>query len=397
MNEIKNHIQYSRLLVGKVLGTLTEAQEKELQAWERNPNNKALAKDILNPESFAEWKQKFQAVDTGKEWSYFLDRMNQSVQTKTKVRRLRMVKWTAAAAAILVVGFALFSVFNTTDVYEKYDTLEASSIAPGSSSAQLVLSTGEVVDLKDGAENVIAENEVAVANTKGVLSYASENDKNVVASKVNTLRIPRGGEYQLVLSDGTKVWLNSDTELTYEVPFTGEARQVSLKGEAFFEVAPNKDMPFIVSTGEQKVQVLGTKFNVSAYSDKPVIETTLVEGKVSVEDTLSHDALTLAPNEQAILDLKTAGLEKHKVDVYPYTAWKDGRFVFNNVPLETLLEKMSKWYNVEVVFANDSLKHIKFTGDLPRYNDMTNILEIIEAEMSVHIKVENNKTIYVIK
>ncbi|WP_066220093.1 FecR family protein [Formosa haliotis] len=397
MNEIKNQIHYSKLLVGKILGTLTKEQEQELFEWEQKGNNQEVAKDILNPDAFSAWKQKMQKVDTAKEWKHFLERMDEDAKIRTKVRRLRVIKWTSAVAAVLVIGIALFSLFNTGSAFDSYDNLQNSSIAPGASNAQLVLSTGEVVDLKDGQENEIAENKTAVSNAKGVLFYKTNTNEKVVSSKINTLKIPKGGEYQLVLSDGTKVWLNSDTELTYEVPFTGSHREVSLKGEAYFEVASNKAMPFIVVSGEQKIEVLGTKFNVSAYTNQNNIQTTLVEGRVKVLDTLSAKEIILSPNEQSTLRKNTSELNKKIVDVYPYTAWKDGRFVFKNASLEFLLDKMARWYNVDVVFTDESLKQIKFTGDLPRYNDMTNILEIIEAEMSVHIKVENNKTIYVIK
>jgi len=236
---------------------------------------------------------------------------------------------------------------------------------------------------------------VSLKNKEGVLQYKdSVNDKSV-ESKTNTLRVPRGGEYQLVLADGTKVWLNSDSELSYPVPFVGKERKVTLMGEAYFEVAHNKDVPFIVVTGNQEVEVLGTKFNISSYENDANIITTLVEGKVKVSDSNSESERYLMPNEQSVLNRDTDDLKKRKVDVYPFIAWKDGRFVFNNVTLEQFLLKISRWYDVEVIFEDDSLKTIKFSGDLPRYSNMTGILKIIEAEMSVHIKVENNKKVYV--
>lgn len=398
MENIKNQIKNSELLAGKVLGSLSEAQQKALQEWEQKTENKNLADDILNPEAFSLWKHNFRQVNTEKEWASFLAQMEGTTTDKSaKVIRLKIVKWAVSVAAIFILGIAVFSLYKTNNSFDNYQTVEASTIVPGSSNAELILSNGSVVNLEEATQSSINEGKVVAENNKGILQYGNSAEEQAVESKINTLKVPRGGEYQLVLSDGTKVWLNSETELSYSVPFVGEKRHVNLKGEAYFDVAPNKDMPFVVSSGNQEIQVLGTEFNVSAYPNENQTVTTLVEGKVQVANGQSEQKKYLLPNEQSILNKTTQNIEKHTVDVYPYIAWKDGRFVFNNVTLEEFLSKMSRWYNVEVVFNDESLKTIRFTGDLPRYNDMTSILKIIEAEMSVNIKVEDNKKIHVFK
>lgn len=391
MDEIQNQIRYSKLLAGKVLGSLTAEQEKVLNQWEQESDNKEISDNILNAHSFADWKQNLNNVNTKEEWMSFLERMEKTTN-KRKVRRLKVVKWMSSVAAVLLIGVALFSLLKTNDDYQ---TLESVKIAPGTSHAELVLSTGEVVNLENTLQSKINEGTVALENTKGVLQYKEDGAEMLAETKTNTLRVPRGAEYQLVLSDGTKVWLNSETELSYSVPFIGKERRVTLKGEAYFDVTPNKEIPFIVVSGNQEVEVLGTEFNISAYANDKNITTTLVEGKVKVFDVKSKDNNFLFPNQQSILNLSTNKIKKQQVDVYPYVAWKDGRFVFNNVSLEQFLSKVSRWYNVEIIFNDDSLRNLKFTGDLPRYSDMTSILKIIEAEMSVHIKVEENNKIHV--
>ncbi|WMI66025.1 FecR domain-containing protein [Aestuariibaculum sp. YM273] len=393
MEDINKQINHSKLLVGKVFDSLTNEQKEVFQEWEQQGNNKEIADDILNAYSFMEWQEKLKAIDTTEEWASFLENMESASEKPGKVLRLKTIKRMSAAAAVLVVGFAVFTFFKITNSNLK--SVEDSSIAPGTTHAELVLSTGEVVDLQQSQDSKMQEGTVALENVKGVLQYNTGSSKHDGNVKTNTLKVPRGGEYQIVLSDGTKVWLNSDTELTYTVPFVGSERRVALEGEAYFDVTPNKELPFIVTSGTQEVQVLGTEFNVSAYTEDNHIITTLVEGKVKVEEKYSHSNEFLSPNQQANFDINTKSIVKKDVDVYPYVAWKEGRFVFHNVTLEELFSKISKWYNVDYQIEGEKLKVLKFTGDLPRYNDMSGILKIIEAEMSVNIQIGHNNKVYV--
>ncbi|SFT12760.1 FecR family protein [Zhouia amylolytica] len=395
MDEIKSQIEYSELLAAKVLGSLTEDQKKELEAFEKKLHHQKLVHEILDADAFEKWTQKIDGVDTEKEWSSFLVKMEQKPEKRSRVVVMRAVKWTAAAAAIFLVGFVLFSVFQTSGIDQGYESVENANIQPGSSHAELVLSDGEVVDLETESKDKISQGTVTAENINGTLQYSDIEKKSAIEVKKNTLRVPRGAEYQLVLSDGTKVWLNAETELTYPVSFTGGKRRVELKGEAYFDVAPDEEVPFVVTSRNQEVTVLGTEFNISAYEADNTITTTLVEGKVKVNADESDVAEYLVPDQQVVFNTNTAFMEKSNVDVYPYIAWKEGRFVFNNVTLEQFLSKVARWYDVEVIFNDDSIKNIRFTGDLPRYNNMTSILKIIETEMSVHIQIKDNKKVYV--
>ncbi len=396
MRRIKKQIEQSKWLAGQLLDAQDEDQIRESEQWQKDTRHKQLMKDILNPDAFKAWNRKLDQLDTADQWQIFLDHMNANA-TKGRVLRMRILKTVASVAAVLVIGLSLYYGYNVTKTSEQYQTA-AVSIKPGSSQAELVLADGRVVNLEQASEKMIVEGEMAIENTQGVVEYSESVGKTTVQPVTNLLRVPRGGEYQLVLSDGTKVWLNSDTELSYPVPFSEHERRVKLKGEAYFDVAHNASQPFIVESGGQSVEVLGTEFNISAYSEDLNIITTLVEGKVLVEQQLNKQTVMqeyMEPSQQTVLNKETKSIIKQDVDTYLFTSWKDGRFKFDNESLESFFAKVARWYDVEIFITDESVKDIRFTGDLPRYNDMTNILNIIEAEMSVHIEIEDNKIIYV--
>lgn len=397
MRKIKEQIKHSELLAGKVLGVLNEEQKLRLKKWEESIENRKVEKDILNAESFKKWNEDMDGLNTYDEWMLFVNNM-QKESKKGRVVKINFFKAIASVAAVFVIVFASYFAYQLIDPGKNYKTIAESNISPGSSSAQLILADGAVVNLATSKENIIREGSISIENGKGVLVYNDDEKKETLQPLVNTLKIPCGGEYQLILPDGTKVWLNSDTELTYTVPFTGNERRVKLKGEAYFDVTHNKEKPFIVDTDVQDIEVLGTEFNISAYSEDINVVTTLVNGRVKVEHTIDGSTILeefLLPNEQLVLNKETQGVIKQEVETYFYTSWKDGRFTFKNEPLESFFTKLARWYDVEVFITDDSIKDINFTGDIPRYKNMTDILNIVEAEMSVHVEIENNKIIYV--
>ena len=195
----------------------------------------------------------------------------------------------------------------------------------------------------------------------------------------NTITVPRGGEYQLILADGTRVWLNAETELKYPVAFTGEVREVMLEGEAYFEVAKNVSRPFVVKAGQLDIKVLGTSFNVKAYPSETQ-QATLVQGKVEVR--AENYFRELQPGEQ--LNYSSEGPEIRKVDVKAYTSWKDQRFVFNDDLLEEVIHKIGRWYDVEFILRNPEVREIRFTGNLPKYRELEQVLN--KLELTTHIR-----------
>lgn len=251
--------------------------------------------------------------------------------------------------------------------------MQVQEIVPGGMKARLILATGG----KCGFGHVDIGNCKYLGGwrhdpeKRGVLTYENARKEEVRPMEVmyNTLEVPRGGEYDLVLEDGTRVWLNADSRLKYPVVFPGSERRVMLEGEAYFEVARDTNRPFLVETGVQSLRVLGTAFNVCAYPDEPDIYTTLVHGSVALSTGGQGHECVLVPGEQAVCHVHNGSFTVGKVDVSQVAAWKKGLFVFENQNLEQIMLKLARWYNVTVFFRNEAAKTIEFRGNLPKYSN----------------------------
>ncbi len=303
-------------------------------------------------------------------------------------RNTRIVAITSIAASLLLL--VLFQFYKAGEPELSISEQQVQSIVPGSNKAILILSDGTEHDLTSGNNSFIDTDGNEIKNTGNQLEYISKNNQTAEI-KYNTLKIPRGGEYFLILSDSTKVWLNSETTLRFPIQFAADVRSVELTGEAYFEVSKNKKKPFVVSSGNHLVKVLGTQFNISSYADNPNIYTTLAEGKVEVSSISNPEVtLMLKPSEQSILNSNNNKIQKRTVDVNQYVAWRDGRFVFRDQTLEEIMFTLSKWYDVQVFFSNEADKHLMFTGNLERYADFSDILAKIEKTNEVNFAIENN-------
>lgn len=210
----------------------------------------------------------------------------------------------------------------------------------------------------------------------------------------NKLRVPRGGTFQLALEDGTKIWLNSESELTYPEVFVGESREVYLDGEAYFDVAKDAYRPFIVHSGIQHIQVLGTTFGITNYSDIREVSTTLVSGKVQVKfPEISDEIFLLEPGCRLCYDRKDQKIRKQMVNADEYVAWKDGKYVFNGKPLEDILETLARWYDFQVFYQTHSVKERLFSGELMRFESFRDILGIIEEVSNVKFSIKQHTVI----
>jgi len=295
----------------------------------------------------------------------------------------------SVAAVISVIIILLFTTHKSENVSlaQSHTTI----IKPGNSKAVLILNDGSVHDLTASKQLVFTESgaDIKIEGNKLLYTEAEDVSKSI---KYNTLIIPRGGEFFLQLSDGTKVWLNSETTLRYPVQFIGKERKVELTGEAFFEVARNEKVPFLVESGEQTVKVLGTEFNISSYKENSLISTILVKGSIEVFIKNKPDKRqALVPNEQITISKIDGQISKQKVNPYQYVAWKDGRFVFDDQNLSEIMKTLSKWYNVDVVFAREEPKNFRFTGNLERYSDFGDVLKKIQKTNEVEFTIKINK------
>ena len=246
---------------------------------------------------------------------------------------------------------------------------------------QIVLSQNDTLTVpvlsQKGANIEIRENQITYSTVSAV------ND-NIPC---NTLTTPRGREYLLTLSDGTRVWLNTESQLRYPVQFTGERRTVYLVGEAYFDVHPDASHPFTVISGPAEVTVLGTSFNLRAYPEEDIV-TTLVSGAVQMSEKVGGQSVRLTPGEQGCLEKTNGYMTKREVDTYLHTAWKDGRIVFRNMRLEDLFTTLARWYDLEVFYLNPEVKDIRFTGDMDKTERFGDILRIIEQNRRVHFHVK---------
>ena len=307
-------------------------------------------------------------------------------------------RYAAAAVVLVSVSVALFFVKNHNRP-EKQNKQIAAEIRPGGNKATLTLSNGSRIVL-DSAHNgqIAKQSNINITKTAGnQIVYASAannagaNGQQLAYQLQNTISTPNGGQYQLVLPDGTKVMLNAATSLTYPAEFHGNERVVHLSGEAYFEVAKNKKMPFRVIAGAQTVEVLGTHFNINAYRDEAAVKTTLLEGSVKVSS--GANSALIVPGEQAVTSVNGGdNIFKHTVDVDKETAWKNGLFSFQNDDLKAVMRQVARWYDVNVVYAA-SLPREKFIGEISRTSNLSDVIKILELN-DVHFDVQG-KTITV--
>ena len=298
-------------------------------------------------------------------------------QTGVPVRKLY---WNYAAAVAIVVGMLASGYFFKDNLFD--DSLENKSIIvttiqKGTDKATLTLDDGSEVALEKGKS---FQTKNANSNGEQIVYGKTDNRTSKIKIAYNYLTIPRGGEFFIKLSDGTKIWLNSESQLKYPVAFAdGEARRVELiYGEAYFDVsaANHKGHEFKVVTQMQEIKVLGTEFNVKAYEDEDNIYTTLVEGKVAV--SFEDYKQNLTPSQQSNLNLKNNSLSVANVDVYNETSWKDGVFSFEGKSLKDIMKVLSRWYDMDVVFKNKEIEREEFNGILGKDQDIEEILSSIE-------------------
>ena len=302
-----------------------------------------------------------------------------------------------AAVVVLFVGF--FYLFPVDDKLEPESLAKTEQpIKAGGVRAVLRLENGKEVDLETLAEGVKVGGMKAVKIDERRLSYVGQGKTDGEKRKklvYNEVDVPRGGEFDLILAAGTTVWLNAGSKLRYPVEFVGKERRVFLEGEAYFAVAKDAGMPFRVEILQQTVEVLGTEFNVSGYTDEATIYTTLVTGKVKVA-TDSGENMILAPGEQSMLDCRDGHLDKREVDVEKVIAWKKGMFILEEQTLEQIMQKFARWYDMEIVYRDKELKDIVFKGVVPRYAELGEVLNILEKTNEVKFDIEE-RTVIVFK
>lgn len=280
----------------------------------------------------------------------------------------------------------------------KPQSATGNTIAPGGNKALLTLANGSKIVLDDAATGELAK-QSGVKVTKaanGQLVYtvedASSNSGASAQVTYNTIETPKGGQYQVDLPDGSKVWLNAGSSLRYPTNFNGNERSVRLAGEAYFEVAKNAKKPFRVVSNSQVVEVLGTHFNISSYIDDTSVKTTLLEGSVKVLSTKSNQSKLLKPGEQSNINYLSNSFNVQTVNTEEVIAWKNGYFLFVDEDLKSIMSKFARWYNVDVEYAGN-VDNLRFGGMVSRSRDLAQALKIIEQTGNVKTKIEGRRVI----
>ncbi len=320
------------------------------------------------------------------------------LQAKSLTKRSIWPYVAAAAVILIVMSLGLHFYSDSSNVLKKHYVKKQNDIAPGSNKAILTLADGRKISLTDATSGELAsQSGINITKTAdGQLLYTIADVNPPSEHPVfNTIETPKGGQYQIVLPDGSKVWLNAASSLKFPVSFASlKERHVELKGEAYFEVAKQKSHPFIVSTDKQKIEVLGTHFNVNAYADESVAKTTLLEGSVEVWSTSSESRnksmkIKLTPGEQSVLSAN--GIDVIQVDTEEAIAWKQGYFRFYDENLESIMRKISRWYNVDVYWEDNSVKKESFAAVTTRFENVSKLLKMLEQTGDAKFEVEEGR------
>ncbi|MBS1669716.1 MAG: FecR family protein [Bacteroidetes bacterium] len=405
-----NNTHLEELLNKYLLGSLKEQELQELiQLLKQEENNEQLLQKIESQWQLVQLKPQTNLDTREKLFQRILEKANSfknqesdspivSINDSTNSRRriLPIRKMIAAAAILFVAGSGLvyWGVYRSMPVKtakkEEKIVPTIKDPAPGGNKAILTMADGSTIDLDEAANGVLAQqgNTKVIRLYNGKLLYDAQS-KNTNQVYFNTIATPRGGQYQLVLADGTKVWLNAASSLRFPTSFEGKERNVQLTGEAYFEVAKNKDMPFKVEVGDMNVQVLGTHFDIMGYTDENAVKTTLLEGSVKV--TKGSATAMLRPGQQSSLNKSTSHITVAETDVDEAIAWKSGLFQFVSDDIGTVLRQIGRWYNIETGYEG-KLPDWHFTGTISRNIPLSEVLKMLEVN-EVHFNFDGKKLI----
>ena len=356
---------------------LTEKERQFLEGWLAEPGNRKRYQEWKRLEAAVYANGKSKEVDVYAAW----ERLRKDIARKRYI--LRTLPWAAAIALLIGCG-ALFLLQRgqqpTAPVAQQIQEDLTGKIV-------LTLSDGRQVALSDSLGSLQEQNGTTIENGNQSLVYNPTD--STIAMVYNTIRIPRGAEYKLVLADGSQVWLNAESTITYPVAFQGETREVRLQGEAYFEIAKNKNQPFIVHTTQFDVQVTGTQFNVRAYPGE-MESATLAEGGIQLEK--GGKTYTLKPGQQAYLEEED--VQVRKVNLESAIAWRYNAFSFEETPLEEIMNELARWYNIHVFYLNPKVKELHFTAWFRRNCTLQEVIDILEKTGKINIELKG-KTITV--
>lgn len=391
-----DHNRLNYLLEQFAAGTIRSGEQQELNDLLANTPREELVEQLAH-QAATSAQPAYEVTDSlhAETFRHIMgaDKVNRPL--KTAVLRRISRRWLSAAAVILLLGAAgTWYLINRKEKVSglSYKRTVRPEKDPGRNTALLTLADSSVLELDSlGNGFLLTQAGTRVVVTNGQLAYLPGNGQQPAGPAYNIITTPRGGEFNLTLPDGTRVWLNAASSLRFPTAFTGPKRQVELSGEAYLEVAEDKAHPFEVQIRDMQVAVLGTQFNIMGYEDEQEIVTTLVSGSVRVSAPGSAPRL-LVPGEHAILANRTGGVLVEKADVEEETAWKNGRTYFNGVNIRQIMRQVARWYDVDVQFK-DNVANMDFTCTVSRKDRLSKLLALLELTGAVHFTMEGNTII----
>jgi transmembrane sensor len=389
--------EIDELIIKYLHGDLTEAEDHTLRLWvNTSDDNRALFEHLTDNDKVVKQLEKLYSYNEEKGWERIKEQFTflSSVPTRSINRRHRPgFGWMAIAASIILIlsvsSYMLF--FNNSKPTHIANTTPTKAVdvqAPQTNTAIITLSDGRKVylDSVTNGEVSVQNNIRLVKLANGQVAYQAVSSEGIQEIQYNTLTNPRGSKIvDMTLSDGTRVWLNAGSSITYPVAFVGNQRTVSVSGEAYFEVTNNAVKPFVVKKGSMEVTVLGTHFNVDAYEDEPNTEVTLLEGSVNV--TNNGVSALLKPGQQAQI---TEGVKViNNPDLEAVMAWKNGRILFNASDLKDIMRHLARWYDLDIIYKKDVKE--KFYVEIASSSNLSNVLKILEGTGVVHFKIDGKE------
>ena len=373
-----DQIDIETLILKYLQGKLAEEEKRQLDEWLKDDRNKKLFSRLVNKQRILVKMERLDEYDWEKSWKVM----------EKKLHERKKFSWKYWGMVASLLGIVLLGPWVFMEKNEKKSPVVVMrGVEPGGVFAELVLPDGKIVELNKDSNNLfLGESGKVLRNENGVL-FLTQDSVQLQKVGYSEIRTPRGGEYQVVLPDNSIVWLNADSKLRFPLTFSGKERRVFASGELYFQVAKDSLSPFRIEVeGLYEVEVLGTEFNVRAYSDLPSA-TTLVDGRVLIRD--KGTKVVLKPGEQAVKG-KHGEVVVREVDVAPYIAWKQGYFLFEDERLEDILNELARWYDVNVFFENSSVREERFSVDMPRHESFEEVLRLIEQTRSIQIEIEGN-------
>ena len=381
---MKEAFEIARIIQKSLKGKLSESEERQLSGWRKvSDENERAFQRMISEDFYTIGMEKLEMYDSRVAYGRFLQK---KYQQRRKRRFLINMARVAAVALPFVIALVLYVGLNREEEQMVRPSL-ASNILPGTSKAVLTLANGQMIPLgKEATDSTIITDGTQISASGSGVTYASGVESESVV--YNKLEIPRGGEFCLTLSDGTRVWLNSETSIQYPVAFGAKERRVFVQGEAYFEVAKDANKPFTVQFMSSSVTVLGTSFNIRAYPEEKRSQTTLAEGSVRIYSPGS--SMLLKPGEQAEVSALSGEMVKQEVEVKNFTSWKDGLFVFEQQPLEYIMRTLERWYDIRVIFKDEGAKRISLSGNMKRYGDFSQVMKMLQMTGDVRFELHGN-------